>query len=310
MKGIGYLYVCLAILAALPWFFGSSYVFHIATLITIMTPMAFSLGVMIKLGQLSIAQPAFMGIGAYCTALLTMRLGVPTPVSLLCGGLLAALVALAVGPVFLRIKGVYFVLLTYAFGQVVFFVFQEWSDLTGGMSGLYGIPKLGLFGFDLTRPEHYYALGLAFTLVCYFCLRAIEKSSVGAIVEALNEDEMLSRSIGSNAISWRVAAFTVAGLMAGLSGGLYTYYVGFLSPDAFGFGRSVDLIVINTLGGTGSILGPLLGALLVVPLPEFLRDAQQFQMMIYGLFLIVFVLFLKRGLVSLPSVLARIGRQR
>lgn len=299
MKRITYLYAALAVLALVPWFLGNRYVFHIATMITIMTPMAFSMGLMLKLGQLSIAQPAFMGIGAYAAALLSMQLGLPTSAALLCGGLIGGLMALATGPVFLRIKGVYFVLLTYAFGEVIFLIFQEWTSLTGGMSGLYGIPKLSLFGFRLAQVYHYYLLGLGFTVLCFLVLRGIEKSNIGAIIEALNEDEMLSRSIGSNAIAWRVAAYTLSGFIAGISGGIYAFYIGFLSPDPFGFRGSVDLIVINTIGGTGSILGPLLGAIVVVPLPELLREARQYQLLIYGVCLMASIIFIKQGLVSL-----------
>ncbi|WP_028710493.1 branched-chain amino acid ABC transporter permease [Paracoccus pantotrophus] len=301
MKPVWYLYAAIAVAALYPWLADSRYIFHIATMITIMTPMAFSLGLMLKLGQMSLAQPAFMGIGAYAAALLSMQLGVPTLLSLLIGGVLAALTALATGPVFLRIKGVYFVLLTYAFGQIVFLIFQEWTSLTGGMSGLYGIPKLSVLGWRLSQTQHYYILGLVFTIGCYAALRWIERSNVGAVIQALNEDEMLSRSIGSNAISWRVAAYTLSAFIAGISGGIYAFYIGFLSPDPFGFRGSVDLIVINTIGGTGSILGPLVGAIVVVPLPEVLRDAQQYQLLIYGVCLIVFIMFIKQGLISLGS---------
>ncbi len=224
----------------------------------------------------------------------------PLPVS--CRNLsaiIAAAIATLVGPIFLRIKGVYFVLLTYAFGQVVNLIFQEWTSLFGGNNGLFGIPKFSIFGLRLTAVQHYYLLGLIFAAIFYAVMRAIERSDVGAIYQSLNENEMLSRSIGSNALAWRIAAFTFTAFIAGISGGVYAFYIGFLSPDAFGFRASVDLIVINAIGGTGSVLGPLLGAILIVPLPEMLRDARQYQLLIYGLCLMVFLIFMKQGLVSL-----------
>lgn len=302
MKPIGYLYIGLVLLALVPWFIGGRYILHIATMTTIMAPMALSMGLMLKLGQLSIAQPAFMGIGAYTAALLATHLGIPPWLSLLIGGLAAAAMAVLTGPVFLRVKGVYFVLLTYAFGQIVFLIFQEWTSVTGGMSGLYGLRKLNLFGFRMARPEHFYALGLIFTAACYLGLRAIEKSDIGAIIDSINEDEMLCRATGSDALSWRVAAYTLSGFIAGLSGGIYAFYIGFLSPDPFGFRGSVDLIVMNTVGGAGSILGPLLGSILVVPMPELLREAREYQLLIYGVFLILFLVFLRKGLVSLGDM--------
>lgn len=293
------IFLVIAVLAALPWAFGNQYILHIATMVGIMAPMALSLNLMLKIGQLSIAQPAFMGIGAYGSALLTMRLGMPPALALLSGGIFATVIAGMVGPVFLRIKGVYFVLLTYAFGQIVNLVFQEWTSLFGGNNGLYGIPKFSIFGLRLTSTYQYYALGLIFTAITYAVMRAIERSDIGAIYESLNENEMLSRSIGSNALAWRIAAFTLSAFVAGISGGIYAFYIGFLSPDPFGFRASVDLIVINAVGGASSVLGPVLGAILVVPLPEMLRDARQYQLLVYGICLLVFVVFLKQGLVSL-----------
>ena len=289
----------IAALSLIPWWVASRYIYHIATMIVIMAPLALSMNLMLRINQLSIAHPAFMGIGAYASALLTMRLGFPPAVSLLCGGLIAGSVALALGPVFLRIKGVFFVLLTYAFGQIVNLIFQEWTSLFGGNSGLYGIPKFSVLGYRLTQVQQYYVFGLIFTAAVFALLRAIERSDIGAILKSLNDDEMLSRSLGANALMWRTAAFTLSAFIAALSGGLYAFYIGFLSPDPFGFRASVDLIVINAIGGTNSMLGPLLGAIVIVPLPELLRDARQYQLLIYGICLMVFVMFLKDGIVSL-----------
>lgn len=294
-----HIYLVVAALALLPWTLDSQYVFHVATMIAIMIPMALGLNLMMKIGQLSLAQPAFMGIGAYGSALLVMRLGLPPMLALSLSALLAAVIACVAGSVFLRIKGVYFVLLTYAFGQIVNLVFQEWTSLFGGNGGLYGIPKFSIFGMRLTAVSHYYIFGLIFATIFYALMRVIERSDIGAIFQSLNENEMLSRSIGSNAHAWRIAAFTLSAFIAGVSGGIYAFYLGFLSPDAFGFRLSVDLIVINAIGGANSVLGPLLGAILVVPLPEMLRDARQYQLLIYGVCLMVFLIFCRQGLVSL-----------
>lgn len=294
-----YIYALIAVLAGVPWLVGSPYVFHIATMIGITIPLALGMNLMLKIGQLSLAHPAFMGIGAYGSALLTIRLGVPPVLALLASAVLAAVIAALAGAVFLRIKGVYFVLLTYAFGQIINLVFQEWTSLFGGNNGLYGIPKFSLWGLRLTAVQQYYVLALAVAAIFYAAMRAIERSDIGAIYASLNENEMLCRSIGSNALAWRIAAFTFSAFAAAIGGGLYAYYIGFLSPDAFGFRVSVDLIVINAIGGASAVMGPLLGSILVVPLPELLRDARQYQLLIYGLCLMVFLIFFRQGLVSL-----------
>jgi branched-chain amino acid transport system permease protein len=140
-------------------------------------------------------------------------------------------------------------------------------------------------------------------------MRAIERSDIGAIFDSLNENEMLSRSIGANALAWRTAAYTFSAFVAGIAGGIYAFYIGFLSPDPFGFRASVDLIVINAVGGVNLALGPMLGSLLIVPLPELLRDARQYQLLVYGVCLLVFVVFLKQGLVSLFSSTQKGGRR-
>ena len=294
-----HIFLAIVLLALVPLLLDSQYVFHIATMIAIMVPMALGMNLMLRIGQLTMAMPAFMGIGAYGSALLAIRLDVPPLLALPAGALMAGVLAAAVGPVFLRIKGVYFVLLTYAFGQIINLVFQEWTGLFGGNNGLYGIPKFSLFGLRLTATPQYYLMGLLLAALVYLAVRAIERSDIGAIFQSLNENEMLSRAIGSNAMAWRIAAFTFSALAAGLSGGLYAFYIGFLSPDAFGFRLSVDLIVINAVGGVHSALGPVLGAILMVPLPEMLRDARQYQLLIYGLSLMVFLIFIRKGLASL-----------
>jgi branched-chain amino acid transport system permease protein len=294
-----YVYLAICLIALVPWYFDSRYIYHVATMIAIMIPLALSMNLMLQIGQLSIAHPAFMGIGAYAAALLTMRLGFPQPLSLLCGGLCAAVMALIFGPIFLRIKGVYFVLLTYAFGSIVNLVFQEWTDVFGGNSGIYGIPKFAILGLRLTQVWQYYIFAVIFAVIAYVVIRRVERSDIGSIYLSFNENEMMSRALGSNALSWRVAAFTFSAFIAGVSGGIYAFYIGFLSPDPFGFAASVDLIVITAVGGSQSMLGPLLGAIVIVPLPELLRDAREYQLLIYGGCLIVFLVFIRKGLVSL-----------
>ena len=303
-----WIFAGIGVLALLPWAVDSRYIFHIATMIAIMIPLALGMHLMLKIGQLSLAHPAFMGIGAYGSALLTMRLGVPQPLSLLLSGLLAGVMALILGPVFLRIKGVFFVLLTYAFGQIVNLVFQEWTSLFGGNSGLYGIPKFSLLGYRLTAVPQYYVFALLFAIFTYIVMRAIERSDIGAILVSLDEDEMLSRSMGVNALSWRTAAFATGAFFAGISGGIYAFYLGFLSPDPFGFKITIDLIVMIVIGGASSVLGPFIGAIVIVPLPELLRDMREFQLMVYGLCLIIFVMFVPRGLMSLIDRPRRAGR--
>lgn len=290
-----------ALLSTIPFIVDSRYVFHIAVMITLMSPMAMSMNLLLKVGRLSLAQPAFMGIGAYTCALMAMKLGYPPLVTLTLGGIAAAIVAVLLGPIFLRIQGVYFVLLTYAFAQIVNLGIQEWTSMTGGNSGLYGVPKFSLLDFRFVDISYYYAIGLVFTFLTYVLLHRIEKSDIGAIFQSITADEPLSNSLGVSSLNWRITAFGISAFISGLSGGIYAFYMGFLSPEPFGFLASVDLIVINAIGGSGLVVGALLGSIVVIPLPELLRDARQFQLLIYGVCLVLFLVFLRQGLVSKVS---------
>lgn len=297
--------------AALPWLIGGKYVLHVSTMIAIMAMLALGMNLMLQIGQLSMAHGAFMGIGAYASALLTMRLGLSSLLALPASALLCALVAAALGPVFLRIKGVYFVLLTYAFGQIINLTFQEWTDVFGGNGGLHGIPRLSAFGHRVTDPAVVYGVALVFALASFVLVRAILRSDIGALLRSLEADEPLSRSLGADALAWRIAVFVLTAAMAGAAGSLYAHIIGFLSPAAFGFGLSVDLVVMNVIGGAASAWGPLLGALLIVPLPELLRGVKEYQLLTYGVVLIVFLLFFRDGVIGmLGRPAARRARRR
>lgn len=294
--------LAVVLVSVVPWIWGSRYIFHIATMTAIMIPLALSMNLMLKVGQLSLAQAAFYGIGAYGAALLSMRLGVPTFLSLFLGGLLAAALALVIGPIALRIKGVYFVLLTFAVTMIVNLILQDWVSLTQGNSGLYGIPRLTILGFAMRGVEHFYILALVFAALTFAGIWAIERSDIGAIYQSMEENDMVTRSLGGNAMAWRIATFVLSAFIAGVAGGIYAFYIRFLSPDPFGFRMLVDLIVINTVGGPSTVFGPLIGAIIMVPLPELLRDFEAYRMLIYGLCLMFFVLFFRRGLVALVKI--------
>ena len=279
-----------------PFVIENRYVTHIGVLIGISTTVSLSLNMMLRIGQLSAAQAAFMGLGAYTSTLLVMRLGLPFLIAFPAAGLLVAAIAAVIGPFFLRVKGVYFVLLTFALGEGIRLVFQEWVSLFGGNNGIHGIPKASLFGMAMLTPRSYYFLALALVVVTFLVALAVFRSALGAVLDSLNENEELSQSLGVNALSYRVCIFALSGFLAGLAGSVYAHYTGFLSPEAFGFSTFIDMLAINVIGGISSPIGPVLGAILLVPLPELLRDVKQYQMLTYGLLLMSAVLFLPSGI--------------
>lgn len=288
--------IVIAAMAVVPILAGSRFIFHVSSMVAIMGSLALGLNLMLRMGQLSIGQAAFAGLGAYCSALLTLRLGWSGLSAFLASGIGVGLFALVAGPIFVRVKGVYFVLLTFAFTQVVNLLFQRWTDLFGGNNGLYGIPKLQGLGLRLATPLALYLGALGLLLITLGMVTLIYRSYIGQVIDSLNEDEELCRSLGVHAMAWRVLIFAISAMLAGFAGSYYAHFIGFLSPDAFRFSLSVDLLVMNVVGGVSSAFGPVVGSILLASLPELLRSARQFQMLGYGLTLIAFMLFFRTGI--------------
>ncbi|MCF3596181.1 branched-chain amino acid ABC transporter permease [Rhodobacteraceae bacterium LMO-12] len=287
------------VLIAWPFVVGNRFLTHIGTMVCMYALLALSMNLMLRIGQLSLAHGALMGIGAYTSALAMMSLGFPFVISFLLSGVVGGLVSLIIGPILLRIRGVYFVLLTFAFGEIVLLTFIEWVDVFGGVNGIFGVPRAQIFGYVIRDKSVYYLIALAMAAGGFFLLRALYRSEFGAIMETLDEDEELARSLGVNAMAYRLAVFVISGAMAGFAGGFFASYYTFVSPEAFDFWTAVNLIVINVLGGIASPVGVILGAAILVPLPELFRDAVQYQVLFYGLVLIFFLKFMPDGLYGL-----------
>jgi len=298
MKPLKIIITAAAILTSAVWPFlvDAPFFVHIGFMVCLYITLGLSMNLMLRIGQLSLAHGALMGLGAYSSALLVMRLHLPFAVAFLCAGLIVALVALLIGPVFLRIKDVYFVLLTFAFGEIVVLLFIQWVGLFGGSNGLPGVPPPALFGHSIQTKVGFYLFALALALLSYTAVRILYRSEFGAVIRSLDENEELTRSIGVDALRYRLATFCFSSFLAGLAGCVYGHYLTLITPDDYGFWTPVNLVVINVIGGMASPSGAVLGALLLVPLPELLRDAKQYQVLLYGLLLIGFLLFLPEGI--------------
>lgn len=300
----------IAALAVLPFVLRSPFLTHIGVMIGLYTALALSMNLMLRIGQISFAHGAFMGLGAYGSALMMMRLQLPFPIAFVATALGVTLLAWLVGLLFLRIRGVYFVLLTFSFGEIIVLTFVEWVSLFGGSGGLPGVPPPGVFGRAIQSREGFYLLALALAGFAYASVSAIYRSELGAVITSLDENEPLTRSLGIDSRRYRLLTFCFSAFLAAMSGSLYGHYLTLVTPEDYGFWVPVNLVVINVIGGIAHPIGSLLGALLLVPLPEFLRDAKQYQVLLYGLVLIFFLLFMPDGLYGLINRLraARKGR--
>ena len=296
MKSLIKYLAIITVLAVLPFLLRSPFLTHVGVMICLYTALALSMNLMLRIGQISFAHGAFMGLGAYGSALMMMRLGLPFPVAFLATALGVTLLAWLVGLVFLRIRGVYFVLLTFAFGEIIVLTFIEWVSLFGGSGGLAGVPRPGLFGHEIQSRDGFYLLALALAAFAYAAVSAIYRSELGAVITSLDENEALTRSLGIDSRKYRLMTFCFSAFLVGMCGAFYGHYLTLVTPEDYGFWVPVNLVVINVIGGVAHPLGSVLGALLLVPLPEFLRDAKQYQVLLYGILLIVFLLFMPDGL--------------
>jgi branched-chain amino acid transport system permease protein len=263
--------------------------------------LALSIYVTLACGQLSLANAAFMGLGAYTAALLTLRLAAPFPLALLAGGLLAAAVAMPLGLPVLRLRGVFLAIATIGFGEVVRVAAINASGLTGGASGLAGIPAQ-------TELWH---LVLTLAILSYFFWR-LRGSRLGYAFEAIREDESAARTMGINTARYKLIAFIISAFIAGVAGGFFAHFSNAIAPRDFGFTRAVDILVYAIVGGTTLFVGPMLGAALITVLPEFLRNLKVVgiepgaaTVLVNGLVLLLVILFLPNGLISLLQGHAR-----
>jgi len=302
-----------AALLAWPLALGESrFALHVGVMVALYATLAMSMNLMLRIGQLSLAHGALFGIGAYVSAILTRDAGLGFVSAFVLAGLASALIALVTAPLFMRIKGVHFALLTFAFGEVVVLCFVEFVDIFGGNNGFGQIPPAQLLGHTLDRYGSY-LLATTLALVSYFSLQAMYRRELGVITASLQQDEALVTASGFEALRFRVAVFVLSAAMAGWAGSLFAHYQGYISPDSFGFWTAVNAVIINVLGGVGALLGVVVGGFLLIPLPELLRDLQQYQRFIYGIVLMALLCFMPKGLAGLWSGLIerlRVGRAR
>jgi branched-chain amino acid transport system permease protein len=292
------------VLLSLPLFFESNYYYHLAILIYFNIILCCGLYVIMSTGLLSIAQAAFMGIGAYTSALLVLRAGVPFVVGVLAAGLTATLLSLVIGYIVLRLKGVYFVLVTFALNEFIRLVFSNWVSLFGGVSGLTNIPPprftLPWAGLSLVldSKRSFYCFLTVITGLVVIVVARVMKSEFGRAFKSVRDSELLAESTGVNTAYYRILAFCIAAFFAGIGGSLYAHYLGYISPQYFSFMNSFDFVVFTVVGGLGYLIGPILGCIVLTPIPEFLRGLKELHLVLYGMVLIGFMLFAPQGLVS------------
>lgn len=290
-----------ALLLILPFLVRDDYYMHLIILSGIYSVLCMGWVLILRAGQFSLGQAAFLAVGAYTSAVLTLRFSFSPWWGLLAGGMSAAIVAFLLGGIVLRIRGLYFAVITLAFNGAVQLIPAN-IDYLGGWLGLSPIPSFTLLGLEFTDKTPWYYLVLALVGLSALVSWRIEHSKIGRYFKATG-NESLAESIGINTVGYRMLAFVIACLFAGLAGGIMAPYLTYVSPGDFSVSKSIQVQIQSTVGGTGGLAaGPITGATLLIITGEVFRAyAKGLEPLLYGLLLLVVIFLLPDGLISLPG---------
>ncbi|WP_300459554.1 branched-chain amino acid ABC transporter permease [Desulfobacula sp.] len=297
---------------------GNDYLLSVLILIAINVLMACSLRTIFILEQISLGHVGFALIGAYSSALMVMKLNISFWLALPLSGSICALTALLLGYPFLRLKGIYFAILTFMLAESLRLIAYNWRSLTGGQFGLTDIPGPGTIGLpflgtiDFDTMENYYYLTLMVVILSILVLFFIEKSHLNVKWRAIKDAESLAQSVGMNAILHRIMNFVIASFFAGIGGALFAHYQKGLSVEVtsrFGIMASIYLLVYVVIGGKEKFSGPIVGTIVLMMISEFARSFEEYRPIIIGFIAIIVVLFLPEGVTGIPERLTRLKQQ-
>lgn len=282
------------------------YILHISVLTCIYMVLSVSLDLLVgQTGLLTIAHAGFYGFGAYTSALVVTRLGAPFAVGVLAGVAMAMFVSIIVSLPSFRLHDDYFVIATFGFQMILFSIFNNCMELTRGPLGIAGIPKPVIFTWHVDTPLEFLLLSIFFVLFAYFVVQNISSSPFGRVLRAIREDEVFAKSMGKSTLRVKVTAFAVSAGLAASAGSLYAHYITYIDPSSFTVMESILLISMVIFGGAGSKWGPLIGAVVLITLPEALRFiglpnsvAANVRQIFYGVVLIILMMFRPFGLLG------------
>ena len=298
LKKILYILVVI-IIFSLPLFIKDMYQIHLIIQAGIYILLTSGLNLITGyVGLLSLAHAAFFGIGAYTSGLLCTRLSLPFLINFIAAGLIAALISYLFGLVSSRVRGSAFIIMSLALLNVLHLIVLNWVDFTGGQMGIGNIERANIFGFEFFHKVAFYYLVLVIDILCIYIIYRLVNSKIGRSWITIRQNEDLAKSIGINVFKYTNFSFVLGAFFAGLAGSLYAHYITFISPDLFLFAINTQILVMLIMGGKGTIMGPVIGAIIFSMLPEYLRMAKDLRMPIFGAILIIGVLFFPDGLMG------------
>jgi branched-chain amino acid transport system permease protein len=284
----------------------AAYVAHYLVMVGIYTILAVSLNLLVGYaGIFSLAHAAVYGIGAYASALVALKLGLGFWGGLVVAAVAGACAAALVGIPSLRVAGDYYIVASFGLQVVILTVFMNWTDLTNGHAGLAGIPRPRVFGLVIDNPFKYVVLSLALAALTYAICRRLTGSAFGRTLRAVREDEIAAQATGKNVTLVKIVITTISSALGALGGSLYAHYITYINPSSFTLDESIFIMSIVILGGTERLAGPVVGALILLAVPEALKFlaipdtvAAPTRQILYGGLLILFMFVRPEGILG------------
>lgn len=291
--------VILLLAAVAPIFLHTASLMHIAVLILLYIILSLGLEVALGItGLFSLCHAAFYGMGAYVSALLSIYFGlsfwITLPIAAICAGLFGVLIGLPA----LRTNGDYLAIATLGFGEIFRLLLINGGEITRGPRGLPSIPRPVFFGLDFTNKGTYYYILLFVAVMIFLVVLNIPRTFFGRALMAIRDDEDAAAFMGIRTSRYKVCAFAISGLIAGIAGAFYAHYICFISPDTFIYNDSITILTMVLIGGSGTVAGPALGAVILTVLPELLRSFVEYRMLIYGLIVVIMMQLRPKGILG------------
>jgi branched-chain amino acid transport system permease protein len=310
--------LAIAVIVILPFVFTDTYWRTNLTVCAINVLLAIGLDFILGYaGQLNLGHSAFYGLGAYVSTLLIVKLGIPFWIAFVAGVAFAGIAGTFLSLFAVRLRGHYLAIASLGFAVIVHQILLNWISLTQGPLGIYGIappPAIIIGGVviaDFRNLAAFFYLVAGFAFLSYILLNQLVRSPIGETLTAIREDEVSAASLGINGAAWKVFAFGVGSAVAGAAGCFYASFVGTLVPDAFFVSEAFNILAMVIVGGMGTLIGPVFGAILLTVLPEVLRGFGDLRLVVYGAALTFVVLFMPGGLAQAARVVAeKLGLRR
>jgi branched-chain amino acid transport system permease protein len=289
----------IAITAFLPLVISNQYYIQVLIFIGIYIILTLSLNLLNGyVGLLSIGHAAFYGIGAYASAKLAMEAGLPFPLAMLGAGAVAGVFGYLIAKPTLRLSGIYMTLATLGFNMIFFLILQNWMSFTNGPLGIMDIPAPSIFGYAIESRTQYYYLIFFLVLLTIVSMHRLMTCRFGRALVSIRENELAAEAMGVHTTRYKIQAFVLAAFYAGLAGSYYAHFVKFVSPDSFYIYESFILLAMLAFGGQGNLIGPVVGATVLVVIPEVFRFMQEYRMLVYGGILVIMMLVRRQGLLG------------